>query len=50
MLGDDPAGRILTCVCLALIAIVFCALYYPAAWDECRRVHPAWYCAAELGK
>lgn len=50
MKSDDERGRILMLVCLTLASLVFAAIYYSAAWDECRKFHPAWYCAGTLHK
>lgn len=40
-------------VWLLVVALVVLAVYVPACavprFRECRRVHPAWYCAMEQG-
>jgi len=52
--SDDPRGEVLRLGIMLAIGLFGLALYVfaylPAAWDECTRIHPAWYCAGELGR
>ena len=39
-------------ISVLLVTIAVCAwvVFETYSWQECRRIHPAWYCVRTLGK
>lgn len=45
--SNDRSGAIMWAIVLTVVTGGLGIAYGIASWEECRRFHPAWYCAGQ---